>query len=80
MKWFKEIKTNTRLWLANLSGLAPNAAVETDETAIINAYFESYLQNMAADHLSQKYNESYETNIKHPEKPLRVLSPLKQVL
>lgn len=77
MKWLKDIKTTTRPWLTFLSRFAANTADEPDDTAIINEYFATYLQSMAADRIKPV---SYETNLIFPEKPLRILSPLKQVL
>ena len=51
MKWLKDIKANTRPWLAFLSGSAANTSDEPDDTAIINQYFATYLQNVAADRI-----------------------------
>jgi len=90
MKWLKDIKTTTRPWLTFLSRFAASTADEPDDTAIINEYFATYLQNMAADRIKpvscetdliyQQQDNTCETNLKQPEKPLRALSPLKQVL
>lgn len=90
MKWLKDIKANTRPWLAFLSGSAVNTSDEPDDTAIINQYFATYLQNVAADRIKpvsgktnllyKKHNDCGDANAKHSETPLRVLSPLKQVL
>lgn len=86
MKWIKDIKANARPWLTFLSGFAASTSDEPDDTVIINEYFVAYLQNMVAD---QTKPVSYETDLeddhsetilKHPEKPLRALSPLKQIL
>lgn len=90
MKWIKDMKANTRPWLAFLSGFAASSSNEPDDTAIINEYFATYLQNVAADRIKlvsnetdllyKKQDDSCDANSKHPDKPLRVLSPLKQVL
>lgn len=89
MKWIKDIKTNTQSWLAFLSGFVVTTTDEPDDTAIINEYFATYLQNIAADRIKpvsceaeplyQKPDTS-EAHSKHPEKSLRTLSPLKQSL
>jgi len=89
MKWIKDIKANTRPWLAFLSGFVASTSDEPDDTAIINAYFATYLQNVAADQLKpvscendlsyKKHIDSCDLNTKHSE-PLRALSPLKQIL
>lgn len=90
MKWLKDIKINYRPWLTFLSGSSADTADKPDDTAIINAYFAIYLQNIAADRINsdsaqvdlitEKYTDTCETNLAHPEKTLRALSPLKQVL
>lgn len=90
MKWLKDIKINSRPWLTFLSGSSAGTADKPDDTAIINAYFATYLQNIAvdrinsdsaqADLINEKYNDICETNLTPPEKTLRALSPLKQVL
>jgi hypothetical protein len=90
MKWLKDIKTNTRPWLTFLSGFTASTTNEPDDTAIINAYFAIYLQTVVADRINpvscqtdllyKKYDDSCELNTKISEKPLRTLSPLKQVL
>ena len=90
MKWIRDIKANTRPWIAFLSGFTVNTSDGPDDTAIINAYFATYLQNVAADQikpvscqtdlLSKKPVDSCDANSKHSEKPLRALSPLKQVV
>ncbi|MDD3305731.1 MAG: hypothetical protein PHO29_01340 [Acetobacterium sp.] len=77
MKWLKDIKTTTRPWLTFLSRFAASTTDEPDDTAIINEYFATYLQNMAADRIKPV---SCKTSLKQPEKSLRALSPLKQVL
>ena len=90
MKWIKDIKANTRPWVTFLSGFAASTSDEPDETAVINDYFATYLQKMAADrikpiscvdNLSHKAGEEpSEGNLNHTDKPLRTLSPLKQLI
>lgn len=87
MKWLKDIKANTRPWLAFLSGSAANTSDEPDDIALINQYFATYLQNMVADQLKsvsgnnnlsyKKHIDSCEMNAKLSE-TLRALSPLNQ--
>jgi len=87
MKWIKDIKTKP--WLTILSGFIASTTNEPDDTAIITEYFAAYLQNIVAErtkpaacetnHLYNKPYTASKTNLNHPEKPLRILSPLKQV-
>lgn len=90
MKWLNDILANTKTWFDFLSGLAVHSTNEPDETAIINDYFATYLQKMAADRIKpisgesdllyKKHSDTCDANFKHPETPLRALSPLKQVI
>lgn len=90
MKWIRDIKTNTKPWLTFLSGFSMSTVDEPDDTAIINAYFATYLQNMAADQIKtvscetdlfyKKHDDTCEENLRRPEKSMRALSPLKQVV
>lgn len=90
MKWLKGIKKNSQPWLTFLSASSASIAEKPDDTAIINAYFATYLQNIVADQINlesvqtglinEKFNNVCDSNCKHPDKTLCVLSPLKQVL
>lgn len=90
MKWIKDLKTTTRPWVTFLSGFIARTSDDSDETAAINDYFVTYLQKMAADrikpiscddNLSHKACEApCEGNLNHADKPLRTLSPLKQII
>lgn len=87
MKWIKDIKT--KAWLTILSGFTASTTNEPDDTAILTEYFAAYLQNLVAERtklaacetnlLNNKPYTVSETNLNHPEKPLRILFPLKQV-
>lgn len=86
MKWIQDIKASTRPWLTFLSGFVTITPDEPDETAIINDYFVTYLQNIAADQIKlvsceteQLKHETNEVPSQHPEKSLRTLSSIKQI-
>jgi hypothetical protein len=89
MKWIKSIKTTARPWATFLSGFIARTSADPDETAVINDYFVTYLQKMAADRikpiscddLSHKACEDpSEGNLNHTDQSLRTLSPLKHIL